>query len=64
MLKIRLMGTPKDIQWYRNHLENSKDMEVIEFSELFSIKGSKSYFRAYVEVCDSVKDSCLAKQNK
>jgi len=50
MLKVRLMGTRNDIKWFRKILQRSPKMEVAEFSDLFPNKGTKKYYRAYVEV--------------
>lgn len=50
MLKVRLMGTKHDISWFRKLLRKNPKIEVIGFSDLFRIKGTKKYFRAYVEV--------------
>ena len=48
MLKIRLQGTLKDIQWFRHILEKHKD--VLEVSDAYANKGTSKYFRVYVEV--------------
>ena len=50
MLKIRLMGTKNDIKWFRKILERKPTVEVTEFSEMFSNKGTKKFYRVYVEV--------------
>lgn len=50
MLKIRLMGTKNDIKWFRKILERNSKVEVTEFSEMFSNKGTKKFYRVYVEV--------------
>ena len=34
MLKIRLQGTLKDIQWFRRILEKHKELDVLEVSEI------------------------------
>ena len=49
MLKIRLMGTKNDIKWFRKILERNPKVEVTNFSEMFSNKGTK-FYRVYVEV--------------
>ena len=43
MLKIRLQGTLKDIQWFRRILEKHKELA-------YANKGTSKYFRVYVEV--------------
>ena len=50
MLKVRLMGTKNDIKWFGKILRRNPKIEVMEFSELFPNKGTKRYYRAYVEV--------------
>ena len=50
MLKVRLMGTKNDIKWFRKILERNPKVEVTEFSEMFSNKGTKKFYRVYVEV--------------
>ena len=50
MLKIRIMGTKNDIKWFRKILERNPKVEVTEFSEMFSNKGTKKFYRVYVEV--------------
>lgn len=50
MLKIRLMGTKNDIKWFRKILERNPKVEVTEFSVMFSNKGTKKFYRVYVEV--------------
>ncbi len=50
MLKVRLMGTKNNIKWFGKVLQRHPKVEVIEFSELFPNKGTKKYYRAYVEV--------------
>ena len=53
MLKIRLMGTKNDIKWFGKILQRNPKIEVTEFSDLFSNKGTKKYYRVYVEVMKS-----------
>ena len=50
MLKVRLMGTKNDIKWFRKILQRNPKVEVTEFSEMFPNKGTKKFYRAYVEV--------------
>ena len=38
MLKVRLMGTKKDINWFGKILRRNPKIEVTEFSDLFSNK--------------------------
>lgn len=50
MLKIRLQGTLKDIQWFRRILEKHKELDVLEVSDAYANKGTSKYFRVHVEV--------------
>lgn len=50
ILKIRLQGTLKDIQWFRRILEKHKELDVLEVSDAYANKGTSKYFRVYVEV--------------
>lgn len=50
MLKIRLQGTIKDIQWFKRLLERYEEVKVKEVSKPFSNKGTNKYFRVYAEV--------------
>ena len=36
MLKIRLQGTLKDIQWFRRILEKHKELDVLEVSDAYT----------------------------
>ena len=44
MLKIRLQGTLRDIQWFRRILENHKELDVLEVSDAYANKGTSKYF--------------------
>ena len=50
MLKVRLMGTKNDITWFERILRRNPKIEVTEFSDLYANKGTKKFYRAYVEV--------------
>ena len=50
MLKVRLMGTKNDIKWFGKILQRNPKIEVTEFSDLYPNKGTKKFYRAYVEV--------------
>lgn len=50
MLKVRLMGTIRDIKWFEKMLLRNKSIVVSEFSAPYQIKGSKKNRRVYVEV--------------
>ena len=50
MLKVRLMGTKKDRKSTRLNSSQNPKIEVTEFSDMFPNKGTKKYYRTYVEV--------------
>lgn len=50
MLKVRLQGTKRDIRWFNELLKNHKEVLVTEVSDIYDNKGTKKYFREYVEV--------------
>lgn len=50
MLKVRLMGTVRDIRWFEKMLRRNRHLEVSEFSVPYQIKGSKKNRRVYAEV--------------
>lgn len=50
MVKIRLMGTPEDIKWFKQALNHHQEIRVAQFSDLFVNKGTNKYVRAYGQV--------------
>ena len=50
MLKVRLMGTKNDIKWFKKILCRNPKLEVIVFSDFYSNKGTKRFYRVYAEV--------------
>ena len=50
MLKVRLQGTVKDIQWFGKLLEQHPKIRVLGVSKPFANKGTNKYFRVYVDV--------------
>lgn len=44
MLKIRLQGTLRDIQWFRRILENHKELDVLKYLMLMQIKEQVNIF--------------------
>ena len=48
MLKIRLQGTLKDIQWFRSILEKHKELDVLEVSEAYANKRNKQIFFVFM----------------
>lgn len=50
MLKVRLMGTPKDIQWFQNLIVANLEIEVLGISDIYTNRGTERFFRAYMEI--------------
>lgn len=50
MLKIRMQGTIREIQWFRHILEKNEEIKVLEVSKPFTNKGTNKYFRVYAEI--------------
>ena len=50
MLKVRLQGTVKDIQWFGKLLEQHPKIRVLGVSKPFANKGTNKYFRVYAEI--------------
>ena len=50
MLKVRLMGTRNDINWFGKILRRNPKIEVTEFSDLFSNK-KNSRLQRRMESC-------------
>lgn len=50
MLKIRMQGTIRDIQWFQRLLERHEEIKVTGISKPFANKGTNQYFRVYAEI--------------
>lgn len=50
MVKIRLMGTTRDLRWFRRILSRDTRYHIKKFSELFPNRGTERYYRMYVEI--------------
>lgn len=50
MLKVRLQGTVKDIQWFGKLLQQHPKIRVLGVSKPFANKGTNKYFRVYAEI--------------
>lgn len=50
MLKVRLQGTVKDIQWFGKLLEQHPKTGCLEYRNPFANKGTNKYFRVYAEI--------------
>ena len=50
MLKLRMMGTKRDLGWFKNILNKIPGVEIIQISEPYENKGTNKYYRMYAEV--------------
>ena len=50
MLKLRIMGTKKDLGWFKKVLKSVPEVEVTQISECYGNKGTNRYSRMYAEV--------------
>ena len=50
MLKIRLMGTRRDISWFQRIIQRCPSIEVTELSDIYENKGTDRFFINYMEV--------------
>jgi len=53
ILKLRVQATPEEIRGFGKFLERCEELgmcQVMNFSEMFSNKGTKKYYRAYTDV--------------
>ena len=59
MLKVRVMGTKKDIIGFQKILKNCPKIRMNKPSELFSMKGTEKFYRNYMEItfCNEMKQS-------
>lgn len=45
MLKIRMMGTKSDIEWFQKLMKNHLQIRVLEISDLYANKGTDKNYR-------------------
>ena len=50
MVKVRVMGTKKEIIRFQKVLIKCPDLRMNEPSDIFTMKGTNNYFRNYMEV--------------
>ncbi len=50
MLKVRLMGTKRDIIRFEKLLRGNKNVQVTEKSDMYPNKGTNRFYRAYMEI--------------
>lgn len=50
MLKIRLMGTKNEIEWFEKIMQEHPDIEILKKSELYQNRETDKCYRSYAEV--------------
>lgn len=50
MLKVRVMGTKRDILKFQRILKKCPELRMNEPSDIYTMKGTNNYFRNYMEV--------------
>ncbi len=50
MVKIRLQGTTCEIKRMKRCIERNKRLRIVSASDVFPNKGTKKYFRQYMDV--------------
>ena len=51
MIKLRWMGTPDELVWFRKHLEEDQNLRLENVSRILPIRTSNRHFRMMGEVC-------------
>ena len=51
MSKLRWMGTPDELVWFRRHLEEDHNLRLENVSRILPIRTSNRHFRMMGEVC-------------
>ena len=51
MIKLRWMGTPDELIWFRRHLEEDQNLRLENVSRILPIRTSNRHFRMMGEVC-------------
>ena len=50
MVKVRLQGTTCEIKRMKRCIERNRKIKILSISETFPNKGTKKYFRQYMDV--------------
>lgn len=50
MIKLRVMGEEKDLDWVLRLLEAHEDVKVISSSSSYAMNGTSRYRRRYIEI--------------
>lgn len=50
MIKVRFQGTKEDMEWLQEQIKQIPNIQITESSKVFPNKGTKKYFRKYIEI--------------
>ena len=50
MLKLRMMGSMSDFEWFQKLMMNLLQIRVLEISDLYAYKGTDKNYRCYMEI--------------
>ena len=50
MIKVRMQGTKEDMEWLEEKLKEKSEVLITESSQAFQNKGTKRYYRRYLEI--------------
>ncbi len=50
IIKVRVMGTEEDINWFKNIFMNIPGIDVFDHSDIFPCIGTHKYLRIYFQV--------------
>ena len=56
MLKVRLMGTARDIKWFKKILIRDCRIDLLSISDMLPYPNSNKYHRMYAEVQKNEKE--------
>ena len=55
MLKLRLMGTKRELKWFNRFLNRCDVLKIVRVSDAYKIKGSNRYYRMYIDIGRNLK---------
>lgn len=64
MVKLRIMGPTNELKRMRRVIERNRCLDVVSVSEVFSNKGTKRFFRQYMDVSFNDIDKKKHKQDE
>jgi len=64
MIKLRWMGTPDELIWFRRHLEEDQNLRLENVSHILPIRTSNRHFRMMGEVYIANPSECDGSQEQ